>query len=85
MENKKARLLVSTSIDGVAYGCNQVVSFSADQAKALAKEGIVDTTAAAVNYCVNELGAKVVEHSVASESATESSDIETSPAAEINS
>jgi hypothetical protein len=62
MKTKEVRILVGMSIDGVEYKCNDVVNLNADKADALSIEGMVDAAAAAVKYCVKELGAKVIEH-----------------------
>lgn len=59
---KKVRILVATTIDGIAYQPNEVVEFSDVQAKELAKADVADDATAAVAYCVNELKAKVKEH-----------------------
>lgn len=62
----KARILADVVIDGLQYRVNQVVDMPADAAKAMAKEGQIDTDKAAVAYCVDELGAVVINHETAS-------------------
>lgn len=58
----KARILMSTRIDDIDYQPNQVVDFPAAMARALAKEGVVDANADAVGFCIDQLGAVVVQH-----------------------
>ncbi|MEO6147028.1 MAG: hypothetical protein ABIT70_08245 [Sulfuriferula sp.] len=62
METKKVRILVDMQIDGIAYKCNDVVNLDADKAKSLNKEGVVDISSAAVKYCVEEMGAEIIDH-----------------------
>lgn len=62
MARIKARILTATPIDGAHYKADQVVVFEEKHAKALEATGAIDTSPAAVKYCVDELKAKVVEH-----------------------
>lgn len=62
----KARILADVIIDGLQYRVNQVVDLPADAAKALAKDGQIDTDKGAVAYCIDELGAVVINHETAS-------------------
>jgi hypothetical protein len=57
----KARILLDVAIDGVRYEPDQVVDFPAAQAKSLRNEGMIDTSAEAVAYCI-EQGATVIVH-----------------------
>ena len=61
----KARILVAVSIEGNEYQPNDVVDLSASLIKAFA-DG-VDTDPAAVSYCVDELKAVVIKHSITDE------------------
>ncbi|MEK6788501.1 MAG: hypothetical protein AABY68_06080 [Pseudomonadota bacterium] len=64
MSVKKVRMLMRHEIEGVEYPVNAVVALDESLVKSLVKEGIVDSSKAAVDYCINELGARVIEHSV---------------------
>jgi hypothetical protein len=59
---KKARVLVALYLDGKEYAPNSVLELDDKQAKALEKDGSVDTSAESIAYCVGELGAKVIQH-----------------------
>lgn len=65
----KVRILAVVMLDGITYHPNQVVDFPPAVAKALAADGQVDPNKNAVAYCVEQLGAEVVVHSVAPTSA----------------
>jgi hypothetical protein len=65
MARVKARILADTTIDGVGYKVNQVVAFDEKHAEQLKEAGAIDTSAAAVKYCVEELDAEPVEHAAA--------------------
>ncbi|KIF80780.1 hypothetical protein [Noviherbaspirillum autotrophicum] len=56
-----ARVIVDTTVDGVAYKPNQAVTFSAGKAKALEKAGQIDTDSDAVKYVISQ-GAELIEH-----------------------
>jgi hypothetical protein len=62
----KARILSDLKMDGLQYRVNQVVDLPSNAAKALEKDGQVDTDKAAVAYCIEELGAVVINHETAS-------------------
>lgn len=62
MARVKTRILTDTTIDGVDYKVNQVVVLDDKQAKSLEESGALDTSAEAVEYCIDELGAKPIEH-----------------------
>jgi hypothetical protein len=57
----KARILLEIVIDDVRYEPNQVVDLPAAQAKALRNERMIDTSAEAVAYCI-EQGTAVIVH-----------------------
>lgn len=59
---KTCRVLVTLYLEGQTYEPNSVIELSDKQAKALEKEGSVDTTREAVLYCTNDLGAAVTRH-----------------------
>jgi hypothetical protein len=61
--NTAVRLLVDSNIEGKQYRANNVVSFSEEIASSLCDGNIADATPEAVDYCVKELGAVVIEHS----------------------
>ena len=63
--SKQVRILTETRIDGATYQPNEVVEFSNKTAKSLCDAGASDMNIDAVNYCVNEMAAKVVVHSAA--------------------
>lgn len=58
MALKKARVLRETWIDGQQFKPNAVVQIDEKQLKAFMEDGSVDASAAAVEYCEKELGAK---------------------------
>lgn len=62
MARVKSRILTDTTIDGVGYKVNQVVVLDGEQAEQLREAGVLDTSAASVKYCVDELDAKPIEH-----------------------
>lgn len=64
MSVKKVRILMCQEIEGIEYPVNAVVALDDGLVKSLVKEGLVDPSKAAVDYCINELGARVIEHSV---------------------
>lgn len=55
-----ARVLVETRVDGIDYKPNQVIEASASVIKGLGEA--VDASAAAVKYCLEHEGAKVIPH-----------------------
>ena len=65
----KVRILVAVNIDGIPYRPNQVVELPAAVAKTQAAAGTVDANAAAVAYCINDLGEKSVVHQVSAQEA----------------
>lgn len=58
------RMLVDRVVDGVQYLVNQVVVFPEHLKAELVKTGAVDAAKEAVEYCVAELAADVIEHIV---------------------
>lgn len=56
---KKARVLVTTIIDGKTFQPDDVIEISSAQLKALA--GAVDASSEAVKYCVDKLGKTVIK------------------------
>ena len=60
----KARVLVACGIGGLSLTPNQVVDLPAELAKVHVKQGEIDTSKAAVDYCINELGAEVIVYKV---------------------
>jgi len=56
----KARVLVDCGIDGVNYKCNQVME--ADKDLVEAHKEYLDDNKKSVDFCINELGAKVITH-----------------------
>lgn len=60
MANKKVRILVAGSIDGVAYQPNDVVSLPANLAEA--HVDTVDSHKDAVAYALSVNGNRVIEH-----------------------
>lgn len=62
MANKKARVLVAKTIDGIAYKPNQVIDADADLIKQLVKDSIVCDDAKSVKYCVEQEGEKPILH-----------------------
>lgn len=60
MANKKVRILVAGSIDGVAYQPNDVVSLPANLAEA--HVDTVDSHKDAVAYALTVNGNRVIEH-----------------------
>lgn len=59
MANKKFRVLANTNIDGESYKPNDVVILNADTGKDFDS---LDGTAAAVKYCIDELGSEPIDH-----------------------
>lgn len=56
------RMLVDRVVDGITYLCNQVVVFP-DHIKAeLVANGAADAAREALEYCITELAAEVIEH-----------------------
>lgn len=62
MATKKIRVLSGCSIGATQYRPNQVVSMDEALAKAFIKDGVADGSKAGIDYCLNELGAQVIEH-----------------------
>lgn len=58
----KVRILVATTVQGVAYQPNQLVVFPDADAKALVKQVVADSSKPAIAYCENELQVKAIEH-----------------------
>jgi len=59
---KKVRVLATLYLDGKEYPANTVLELDDKQAKALEKDGAVDTDPEAVAYCTGTLGRKVIQH-----------------------
>lgn len=62
MALKKIRILAACDVEGAAYRVNQVVQLDAALAKPLVKDGLADDSKAAVDYCLNDLHAVVIDH-----------------------
>ena len=62
---KTCRVLVTLYLEGQTYEPNSVIELADKQAKALEKDGAVDTSREAVLYCTNDLGAAVTRHETA--------------------
>ncbi len=60
----KARVLVACMIGGMLLKPDQVIDLPSDLAKRHAKNGEIDPTKAAVDYCLNELGASIVLYEI---------------------
>lgn len=63
----KVRILTAVTIDGIPYLPNQVVELPAAVAKIQAAARTVDANAAAVAYCISDLGEKPVVHQVSAQ------------------
>lgn len=72
MARVKARILTDTRIDGVDYKVNQLVVLDDKQAELLEESGVLDTSKGAVDYCIDELDAKPIEHKPKEEAAAPS-------------
>ena len=59
------RIISAVKLDGVDYTPNQVVEFPTAMLTILKDQGVIDPSKAAVDYCLNELGAQVVAHDAA--------------------
>ena len=62
------RIISAVKLDGVDYTPNQVVEFPTAMLTILKDQGVIDRSKAAVDYCLNELGAQVVAHGAAEDS-----------------
>ena len=60
--SKTCRVLVTLYLEGQTYEPNSVIELADKQAKALEKDGQVDTTREAVLYCTGDLGVAVTRH-----------------------
>lgn len=59
---KKVRVLATLYLDGAEYPANTVLQLDDKQAKALEKDGTVDSTPEAVAYCTDVLGQQAILH-----------------------
>ena len=59
---KTCRVLVTLYLEGQTYEPNCLVELADKQAKALEKEGQIDSSREAVLYCTNDLGVTVSRH-----------------------
>ena len=80
MARIKTRILTDTLVEGVLYKTDQVVAFDDKHANQLEAIGVLDTSPAAVKYCIDELKAKPVEHAAKKPAADEAP---TEPAAKV--
>lgn len=62
---KQLRILADTVVDGVTYKPNQVVELDDKVAKSIEASGAADSNKDAVAYCINDLGAQVINHAEA--------------------
>ena len=62
---KTCRVLVTLYLEGQTYEPNCVIELADKRAKALEKEGQIDSTREAVLYCTNDLGVAVTRHETA--------------------
>ena len=62
---KTCRVLVTLYLEGQTYEPNCVIELADKQAKALEKDGQIDSTREAVLYCTNDLGVIVTRHETA--------------------
>jgi hypothetical protein len=60
--DKTVRLLLDQQIEGLQYKCNQVVEMAPALAKGLVANALADDSKAGIDYCINDLGAKVIVH-----------------------
>jgi hypothetical protein len=67
MANKKARILVNQTLDGIDYKVNQVIDADSALIKDLVKQGSVDDNAAAVKHCIDNEGAEPILHQTSEE------------------
>ena len=77
--SKTVRVLATLYLAGQEYQPNHVLELDDKTAKALEKEGSVDSAPEAVAYCTEQLGAKVIKHVAAD--AEVAADPNTPPAA----
>ncbi len=56
------RMLVDHPVEGKPYKINSIVLFPDAVAKELCRTGVADAAQEAVEYCAQELGAKLIEH-----------------------
>ena len=61
-KNILVRVLVEVVLVGLTYKPDQVVAFPTALAKSLERDGIADSNKAAVAYCLDTLGAKIITH-----------------------
>jgi hypothetical protein len=64
---EKARVLVALTIGSVSYKPNDLIEADSEIINLHKEQGELDNSAAAVNYCLKELKAKVKKHEVATE------------------